>query len=170
MILSEKSATFRDHANEPPMMEIWFYHLQDQRLERALPALIEQSLARGWRVVVQAASEERLDALDEALWTYSDASFLAHGRARDGDAAMQPVYLTTDGDNPNGAKLRLFVDCADVDGTLGAAAYERVILLFDGNDADQLDAARLQWKRLKEAGYGLTYWQQNARGQWEKKA
>ncbi len=152
------------------MPEIWFYHLQNQRLEQALPALIEASLARGWRVVVQAASEERLDALDEALWTYSDASFLAHGRARDGNAEMQPVYLTTQGENPNGAKLRLFVDSANVDGILSSSDYERVILMFDGNDADQLDAARLQWKRLKEAGLGLTYWQQNVRGGWEKKA
>lgn len=152
-------------------MEIWFYHLRDQRLERALPALVEASLGRGWRVVVQAASEERLDALDEALWTYADASFLAHGRARDGDADMQPVYLTTDGTNPNGAKLRLFVDSADIAASLtdDAAAYERVILLFDGNDADQLDAARAQWKRLKETGFGLTYWQQNTGGGWEEK-
>jgi DNA polymerase III subunit chi len=151
-------------------VEIWFYHLQNQRLEAALPALAEASLARGWRVVVQAASEERLDALDEALWTFSDASFLAHGRARDGDAERQPIYLTTDGANPNGAKLRLFVEGADVAAALGDAEYERVILLFDGNDADQLDAARAQWKRLKEQGLGLTYWQQNAGGKWEKKA
>jgi DNA polymerase-3 subunit chi len=151
-------------------MEIWFYHLQQQPLERALPALIEASLSRGWRVVVQAASEERLDALDEALWTYADASFVAHGRARDGDTELQPVYLTTQGENPNGAKLRLFVDSADVGGTLGpTVTYERVILLFDGNDADQLEAARTQWKRLKEQGFGLTYWQQNGRGGWEKK-
>src|SRR5438094_8596807 len=60
------------------MTEVWFYHLQRQPLERALPALIEKSLAKGWRVTVQARSEERLDALDAWLWTYSDESFLAH--------------------------------------------------------------------------------------------
>jgi DNA polymerase III subunit chi len=151
-------------------VEIWFYHLQNQRLEAALPGLAEASLARGWRVVVQAASEERLDSLDEALWTFSDASFLAHGRARDGDAERQPIYLTTDGANPNGAKLRLFVDGADVAASLDSAEYERIILLFDGNDADQLTAARAQWKRLKGQSLGLTYWQQDAGGKWEKKA
>jgi DNA polymerase III subunit chi len=154
------------------MVEVWFYHLQNQRLERALAALTEESLARGWRVVVQAASEERLDALDEALWISSDANFLAHGRARDGDADMQPVYLTTNGENPNHARLRLFVDCADVAATIAddRAAYERVIVLFDGNDADQLEAARAQWKRLKDLGFGLAYWRQSERGGWEKKA
>ncbi len=151
-------------------MEVWFYHLQSQPLERALPALLERALERGWRAVVQATSEERLDALDEVLWTYADASFLAHGRARDGDAEMQPVYLTCGGENPNAARLRLFVDGADAAASLDAdAVYDRAILLFDGNDSDQLGAARAQWKVLKDNGFTLTYWQQNERGGWEKK-
>ncbi len=149
-------------------MEISFYHLQHQPLERALPALLEQWLAEGARVVVETASEERLDALDEALWTYNDASFLAHGRARDGDAELQPVYLTTDAANPNGAQLRVLIDGAEIppDGS----GCERAILLFDGNDADQLNAARRLWKRLKEQGATPAYWQQSAGGKWEKRA
>jgi DNA polymerase III subunit chi len=155
------------------MPEIWFYHLQHQPLEKALPVLLEKALERGWRVVVQATAEERLDALDDTLWTYSDASFLAHGRARDGDADMQPIYLTTGKENPNAAKLRLFVEGADVAAFLAeehSDIYERMILLFDGADEDQLVAARAHWKSLKEKGLTLTYWQQSARGGWEKKA
>ena len=57
------------------MTEIWFYHLQRQTLDQALPNLIEKALERGWRVAVQAASEERLEALDQHLWIQSDASF-----------------------------------------------------------------------------------------------
>jgi hypothetical protein len=49
------------------MTEIWFYHLQRQPLESVLPNLLEKSLEKGWRVAVQARSEERLDALDSWL-------------------------------------------------------------------------------------------------------
>jgi len=42
------------------MTEILIYQLQRQPLERVLPALIEKSVERGWRVIVQAASEERV--------------------------------------------------------------------------------------------------------------
>jgi len=155
------------------MPEIWFYHLQHQPLETVLPSLLEKALEKGWRVVVQASAEERLDALDTTLWTYADGSFLAHGRARDGDPEMQPVYLTTGAENPNGAQLRLLVEGADVpalfaDGSCDA--YERLILLFDGADEDQLTGARAQWKTLKEQGRTLAYWQQGERGGWEKKA
>lgn len=153
------------------MTEIWFYHLQRQPLERALPALIEKSLERGWRVAVQARSEERLDALDSWLWTYSDESFLAHARARDGDADLQPVYLTLGTENANGAALRVFVEGAEIAPALAAegAAYVRVVNLFDGNNAEEVSHARAQWKELKALGLALSYWQQDAAGRWQMK-
>jgi DNA polymerase III subunit chi len=154
------------------MTEIWFYHLQRQPLERVLPNLIEKSLEKGWRVAVQVRSEDRLDALDSWLWTYSDASFLAHGRARDGDYELQPVYLTDGPENPSGAALRLFVEGAHMAPALtgAGAAYARAVALFDGNCAEELAAARAQWQELKALGFALTYWQQGAAGRWEMKS
>ncbi|MGC2221923.1 MAG: DNA polymerase III subunit chi [Methylocella sp.] len=154
------------------MTEIWFYHLQRQPFESVLPSLIEKSLEKGWRVVVQARSEERLDALDSWLWTYSDASFLAHGGARDGDPGLQPVYLTDGPENPNGAAFRLFFEGAEMAPALAeaGAAYARAVALFDGNNAEELAAARAQWKGLKDLGFALTYWQQGANGNWEMKS
>jgi len=155
------------------MTEIWFYHLQRRTLESVLPSLIEKSLERGWRVVVQAKSEERLDAIDQWLWTFSEASFVAHGRARDGDGELQPVYLSTGLENPNGAEVRLFIEGAKIAEALeepSAAPYARAILLFDGNDEDELALARAQWKMLKEKDLALSYWREDETGRWEKKA
>ena len=154
------------------MTEIWFYHLQRQPLERVLPSLIEKSLEKGWRVAVQARSEERLDALDSWLWTYSDTSFLAHGRARDGDPELQPIYLTVGPENPSGAAFRLFIEGAEMAPALAEAgpAYARVVAVFDGNNAEELAAARAQWKGLKDLGFALTYWQQTASGRWDMKS
>lgn len=154
------------------MTEIWFYHLQLRRLESVLPELLEKSLDRGWRVVVQAVSEERLDALDHLLWTFSEASFLAHGRARDGDAELQLIYLSTGIENPNRAAARFFVEGAEIAGALAdpGAGYERAITLFDGNSDDETLRAREQWKHLKGLGYSLAYWQQAETGKWERKA
>ncbi len=149
-------------------MEIWFYHLQRQSLDQALPALIEKSLEKGWRVVVQATSEERVAALDQHLWTYRDDSFLAHGRAGDGDGDLQPVYLATGAENPNGARVRIFIEGASIATSLDAGPYERALAAFNGNDADGLAAARAQWKELKDRGFALSYWRQNEAGRWEK--
>ena len=153
------------------MTEIWFYHLEGLPLERALPTLLEKSAARGWRAVVQVSSAERLDALDVALWTYDDASFLAHGTMRDGDADLQPIVLVDDTTNPNGAAVRFLVDGAEALPALSVegAAYERVILIFDGSDEDERASARRQWTELKKAGHSVAYWQQSEDGRWEKR-
>ena len=83
--------------------EIYFYHLERRSLEDVLPTLLERSLERGWRAAVQAASEERVEALNTLLWTYREESFLPHGTARDGSPEAHPIYLTATEDNPNGA-------------------------------------------------------------------
>jgi len=44
------------------MTEILFYHLQGQKLEGVPPTLLEKSLERGGKAVVQGASEVRIAA------------------------------------------------------------------------------------------------------------
>ncbi len=150
------------------MTEVLFYHLQRQPLERVLPMLLERSLERGWRVVVQAASDERIEALDAHLWTYRDDTFLPHGTAREAEAAEQPILLTTGEHNPNGAKVRFLIDGAPV--PADAAAYDRIVLLFDGEDEDAVVAARACWGEVKAQGFDATYWQPDEQGRWVKKA
>ena len=147
------------------MAEVRFYHLQRTSLERALPDLLERCLDRQWRAVVRLGSAERVAALDQHLWTYSERSFLPHGTARDGDAELQPVWLTDGPDVPNGATVLFLADGAEVE---DAAAFVRVCDLFDGNDGEAVLAARARWKRLRDAGVPLTYWRQGEDGRWRE--
>lgn len=148
------------------MTEVLFYHLERRPLEAVLPGLLERSLERDWRVVVQAGSAERVAALDAHLWTYRDESFLPHGTDAD-TASEQPVFITAEAINPNRADVRFLVDGAPL-GTV--EGYRRVVLMFDGNDADAVAAAREAWKAVKAGGHEATYWQQGESGRWEKKA
>lgn len=150
------------------MAEVLFYQLQRQPLEAVLPMLLERSIERGWRVVVEVSGEERLSALDDHLWTYTEESFLPHGTEREADAAEMPVVLTSGPANPNAATVRFLVDGARVPDD--AAGYDRLVVLFDGNDDEALAGAREQWRKTKAAGHEATYWQQNERGRWDKKA
>lgn len=147
------------------MAEIGFYHLLTTPLDRALPRLLEQARARGYRIVVRAASADRAEHLNTVLWTYDESSFLPHGSARDGNEADQPIWLTDGDDRPNGATMLVLVDGAEPGDLM---PYARVADLFDGNDPDAVAAARNRWRRAREAGHALTYWQQTGAG-WEKK-
>jgi DNA polymerase IIIc chi subunit len=149
------------------MTEVLFYHLQSQPLERVLPVLLERSVARGWRVVLQTSMEERVDALDAHLWTYAEESFLPHGTFREATAAEQSVLLTVRDDNPNGATVRFLIDRAPV--PADADSYQRVVLLFDGDDDEAVAAAREQWKTAAARGFEVTYWQTDETGRWQRR-
>jgi DNA polymerase III subunit chi len=149
------------------MTEVLFYHLQRQPIDKVLPALIEKSLERGWRVVVQSSSEERIDAVDAFLWTFRDDSFLPHGKHKDGNASEQPVLLTSSEENSNGAVIRFLLDGVPM--PQDAASYQRVVVVFDGEDPEALAAARSCWRDSKDRGFEATYWQLDAQGRWQKK-
>jgi DNA polymerase III subunit chi len=149
------------------MAEVLFYHLTESTLEDALPGLLERSLQRGWKAVVQTGTEERRDALDTHLWTFRDDSFLAHATDREAHPADQPVLLTTGQGNGNGAEIRFVVDGAEPPGLDG---YQRAVFLFDGHDQTQVENAREQWKKLKAQNHEVKYWQQTPDRRWERKA
>jgi DNA polymerase-3 subunit chi len=150
------------------MTETLFYHLERRALDDVLPGLIEKTLERGWRAVIRADTSERADAIDNLLWTYNDQTFLAHAQSGDGNPKRQPVLITVEDENPNGANVLFLV------GGTAPAAWDavndltRVVLMFDGRDAEALARARAAWKDARAAGHEVTYWKESPSGKFEK--
>lgn len=146
-------------------MKILFYHLEQQPLEKVVPVLLEKTLERGWKAVVELGSKERADALDNALWAWRDDSFLPHGIEGEDTDPLQPILLTTSDANTNQANVRFFVD-----GTVPRVEgeYTRLVYMFDGHDPDAVTKARAAWKQLSPEN-DVTYWQQEPSGRWVKK-
>ncbi len=149
------------------MTQVSFYHLQLWPLERALPKLLEKTLEAGGRALVLVDSAARAEQLNNVLWTYEQDSWLPHGTARDGRAQDQPIWLSPDGENPNGATFLFLTDGAT---SADVGDYERCFELFDGNDGAQVGAARERWKAYKDMGFGLKYLQQTEHGGWREKS
>jgi DNA polymerase-3 subunit chi len=151
------------------MSETLFYHLERRALEDVLPGLVEKSLQRGWRAVIKAESADRADALDTLLWTFNDG-FLPHAQLGDGEAARQPVLITTEDGVPNGAAILFLVGgVAPPDWNADTTrALTRIVLMFDGHDPSALQVAREAWKASKAAGHDVTYWKESPTGKWEK--
>jgi DNA polymerase-3 subunit chi len=149
------------------MTQIGFYHLMRLPLEQALPKLLDKALSAGFRAVVLAGSAERVEYLNDRLWTFEPDSWLPHGSARDGEAAMQPIWLTDTDENPNGANILVMCDGAASE---KVGEFQRCLDLFDGNDPEAVGKARERWKRWKAEGHELVYYQQTDRGGWEEKA
>jgi len=146
------------------MTEIGFYHLTRSTLTQALPQLLARTLAAGQRALVFGSDVAALDALSTALW--AQPAWLPHGTASDGDADLQPIWLSADAEPVNGACYLFLVEGAETD---RIRDYDRAFDIFDGNSPEAVAAARTRWKTAKEAGHSLTYWQQTE-SSWQKKA
>jgi DNA polymerase-3 subunit chi len=146
--------------------EVRFHHLERRRVDEALPRLLERALEEGRRVIVRASSEEMVAALNERLWTYDDASFLPHGAAGDGHPMTEPIFLTSELENPNAATM--LVRLAGAEAAKGDEAFDLALLLFDGRDEASLAHARSEWRRLKDEGRAISYWRESDEGGWER--
>jgi DNA polymerase III subunit chi len=149
------------------MPEVRFYHLTRTPLDRVLPTLLEKTLERGKRAVVLAENEQQVQDLNALLWTYNDRSFLPHGSKAEGDGDRQPIWVTDVSEAPNGATYAFMIGAARLD---DPGSFEMSALIFDGNSDHAVTRARESWKTYKDQDLEISYWQQNDRGGWEKKA
>ena len=145
-----------------------FYHLQKTPLEQVLPKLCEKAYSTGKRIKILVGNDDRVEFLNSLLWTYNAESFLPHGSKKDGFAEEQPIFISSNDDNENDAKLLILVDGA-TPGLDVLMTYERVLNIFDGNDETSLNNSRDYWKMIKSTDGELHYWQQKDNGTFEQK-
>ena len=150
------------------MAEVYFYHLTSSPLEQALPDLLEKVRGNNWRALIRSTDQTRLTKLDTHLWQYRENAFMPHGLAGGDHDADQPILLTTGTENTNNSEILLLTHQAKTEPT-EVAKFTRVCIMFDGNNPDELTAARGDWKTLTDAGIPAQYWAQE-NGRWTKKA
>ena len=151
------------------MIRVDFYHLQKSTLEQILPKLCEKAYQTGKRILILSGSEERVEFVNSLLWTYDEEAFLPHGSKKDVFAEEQPIFVGADERNANNATILILVDGARPEIDV-LNQYERVLNIFDGNDKAAVDFAREYWKKIRDTGGELHYWQQNDNGSFEQKS
>lgn len=148
------------------MTRVDFYQLQKLSLEKVLPPLLEKIYNTGHRAVILLSSVTRVEILTSFLWTYARDSWLPHGNAADSYGALQPLWLTTVDENPNGADILVLIDGMN---SAYKAQYDRCLDIFDGNDPDALIAFRYRWKQcFHDTNFSLFYWKQTNQGSWQR--
>lgn len=146
-------------------MDYWFYHLEHASVESVLPILLEKTQEKGWTALLK-MSDARLAEMDKYLWTYRDDSFLPHGRDDEPMSARQPIVLSSTAETSASSECVFLLDQADIE--LSDTA-QRCIVIIEGQVPDSVTFERARWKRLSETDATLSYWQQNDRGEWQKK-
>ncbi len=149
------------------MTAIHFYHLTTSSMNIALPNLLEKAYSGGYRTLLLAENADRMEQINQLLWSYHPLSFLPHGSLKEPHQAMQPILVSDRLENGNNANVLFITSGLHLEHTEG---YERIIDMFDGNDDYALGQARARWKAYKDSGAELVYNKQTSGGGWEKAA
>ncbi len=144
-----------------------FYHLTRFTADEVVDMLLSRAMGQGWRVFLRSPDRAALERQDTRLWLQPEDGFMPHGLQGGPQDADQPVLLGA-GAVTNGAQAVLLLGAQVLDAA-EVRAVERVWLVFDGNDQDQVALARAQWKRVMTEGLSAQYWNDGS-GRWEKKA
>ena len=146
------------------MATVVFYHLTRSSAASTLLAILPRALQAGWRVLLR-ADQAVLTELDAKLWETDGPQFLPHGLAGGAQDADQPILL---GNGPSaGFDALALVGSTQLD--MGEAAQlQRVWVLFDASDAEQMAAARALWKTVSARGLHAQYHSEES-GKWAMK-
>ncbi|KKB96712.1 DNA polymerase III subunit chi [Candidatus Arcanobacter lacustris] len=147
------------------MTEVIFYHLSASTMEKAAPRLLEKIVEADNRAILYLENDEQISKYNDLLWTFGSRSFLAHGCDKDPFPHLQPIFLTKDQSNPNNANIVITLSGIEIP---HINDFAKSIDIFDGNDNEQLEAARARYKKYKQNGFSLTYWKQDEAGSWQK--
>ena len=143
------------------MVEVRFYQLSRDPVERVVPLLAAKVLEAGNRLLIVSAEAAQRAALSQALWDREN-EFLANGAADQPYSDRQPVLVAAECIAINGAGLVLIADGVWRE---EAATFERAMLLFG---ADQTTDARQLGAALGTAGHDLRIFKQADGGAWRE--
>ena len=141
-------------------MQVDFYQLTRDPAEQVLPAIAQKILSDGQRLLVVSEDDGQLSRISKALWDFKPDSFLAHGKAAEGQGNIQPVLLSQSVDAENNARMIALIDGKWREEALG---FDRAFYLFA---PDATDNARAAWRALgNKDGVERRYWKQDG-GKW----
>lgn len=142
-------------------MQIDFYEVMPGNLVPSLVRLLAKIYTSQHKCIFLGPSEELVKALDRALWTFSTREFIPHGDKSLGFSEMQPIYLTSQYENPNNASVLV------ISGSFEFEQYQnimdRILFVFENNT----DTAENLFHNLQKNKKNVNYWKQSSKG-WGK--
>ena len=145
------------------MTEIFFYKLKNLSIELFLISLIEKSISKEWNSIVLLDNIERMEEINDLLWSFDDTSFIPHGSQSDLNPEKQKVYLTCNEENPNDSKI-IF----SVDGVIVKKPHEwnRCVYVFNEQNLLVTDELESYKREISKLDYIQKSFQQDSNGKW----
>ena len=143
--------------------EIFFYKLKNTSSELFLINLIEKSINNNWNSVVLTDNIERMEEINDLLWTYNETSFLPHGSQNDKNSEHHKIYLTCEEENPNKSNIIFSIDGILIN---NMKSWERCVYIFNEQNLKIVDQFELYKNQINLSDYSLKSFEQDINSKW----
>jgi DNA polymerase III subunit chi len=143
-----------------------FYQLGLSSLEAAVTGILSKAYQKGVKTTLLTPGPDPSRYWDSLLWRNPVDSFLPHGIGSGPDPEKQPILITEQPDDTNGATLIVLVTPRIVE---SPKQYDMVIDFVDGSSPKALADSRNRYKQYRDQGCKLEYWIQNPDKKWSLK-
>lgn len=145
------------------MSKISFYQVMNGDIIKSACIILEKCFKNHLKTFVQVDNEDTRDLINKTLWTFAQKSFIPHGSDIDPMPERQPIYISHLDECPIDATCLMLINKTRID--LGG--YERVIIIIDGAENNNIKNASILSAELKNLGHNVEYHKQTKSGTWE---
>ena len=145
------------------MTEIFFYKLKNLSIELFLISLIEKSISKNWNSLVLLDNIERMEEINDLMWTFNDTSFIPHGSQSDLNPDKHKVYLTCNEENPNNSNIIFSIDGIIIN---QPDNWKRCIYIFNEQNLKVTDELESYKRGIEDLNFGLKSFEQDNNGKW----
>ena len=148
------------------MPEIFFYKVRNSSSELFLISLIEKSISKNWNAVILMDNIERMEELNDLLWTYDSISFIPHGGQSDMTPERQKVYLTCAEENPNKSEIIFSIDGVVIN---KPENWKRCVYIFNEQNLKVTEDLESYKREIQKLDYKQKYFEQDKNEKWISK-
>ena len=134
--------------NIPENCTVFFFHLQRQALESALPQLLLKTLKQNWRAALCIPTATRLEQVSAALWAVPHEWILPHGFGDAPYPEQQPIWIAETLQRPNDAEVVFLCDGSWQQTFEIDPKIQRLCLMIEPNDIEATRHARTLWQSV----------------------
>lgn len=144
-----------------------FYSAIDEYFIKTVCKLLDKCYNTQLNTLVLVGDKTLENQIDNSLWSFSSTKFIPHGCSNDTLPHLQPIYITTNYENPNQAQILTVINPINLDDTY-IDRFKKVLIVFNTNETDKKQSARNLYSYLQKSAYRLQYFQQTEQLEWQQ--
>ncbi|HSQ97937.1 MAG TPA: DNA polymerase III subunit chi [Rickettsiales bacterium] len=145
------------------MSNINFYCIEED-INQFLYSFLTKLVDSQKKVIIYSENQEKMDKLDELLWTMKKTAFLPHLKHTDKGWDRTPLLISNQKENKINAHFLLISNFLDDD--IFLKQFEKTFYIFSPVNQNLLNEAEDNWNKYSSKKYNLNFLKKDVSGKW----